>query len=374
MAKRKLPFLKKSTITAIAAFLSYLIYQIGAPLPAPTKLPASDQPIQMYANQTQDDLTAIFVNAIRSAKQSVTLVMYSLLDAQVTQALREKSAEGIPVYIVCDAKASPGITTRLPQAQIVRRAGKGLTHQKIIVIDTKQIWLGSANMTTDSLRLHGNLVFGIENPSLAEALVAKIKSMNEHGDAAIPFMHRETVVGGQNVELWILPDDPNAVSRMIQLFRSAQKSIRVAMFTWTRVDFTQELIAAARRGVKVEAVIDRYSGKGASAKIVSLLVDANVSVGLSTGKGLLHHKFVYIDNQILVNGSANWTNSAFKLNDDCFIVLYPLTTEQQAKMNQLWQIIYKESQGPGATAPASTYRPSWEKKKKRRTPAYQEAA
>jgi cardiolipin synthase len=84
---------------------------------------------------------------------------------------------------------------------------------------------------------------------------------------------------------------------------------------------------------------------------------------LNTGNKLLHYKFAYIDETILVNGSANWTNAAFKVNDDYFIVLYPLTPEQQAKMNKLWSVIVKESEKPSAS-PAPTYIPG--KKQKRR--------
>lgn len=345
LLKKIFPSLKQTSLAGLIAALLFTLFELTPHVTQSTRLPASNEPVQLYSNQTQDDLIHLYTTAIQQANKSITLIIYSLLDPQVIQALREKSEAGIPVYIVADAKASPGLAKKLPQAQVVRRLGDGLTHQKILIIDDKQILLGSANMTTESLKTHGNLVIGLDNPALAEALSAKAKSMDEEGNST-PLMHQETMAGSQNIELWILPDDPTAVNRMIQLFRSAQKSIKAALFTWTRQDFTQEIIQAAKRGVKVEVVIDRYSGKGASAKIVKMLSQAGIPIKLSTGHGLLHHKFVYIDNQTLVNGSANWTNSAFKVNDDCFIVLYPLTTEQQDKMNRLWQVIWEKGESP----------------------------
>lgn len=356
MARKKnsFPFpqlFKKSSLTGLILLLVWTLYQLIGhyQAPQPTKLPSSNAPVELYSNQTQDDLTHLFQYAIDHAKSSITLVIYALTDPQIIQALQKKSEAGVQLYIVCDGKASPGISYRLPRATIVKRFGRGLMHQKILVIDDQQIWLGSANLTTSSLQIHGNLVMGIENPALAKALTARAKSMDE-GSGYTPLLHRETTAGPQNLELWVLPDDPHAVKRMIDLFRSAQKSIKVAMFTWTRVDFTQELIAAAKRGVKVETVIDRYSGKGASAKIVRLLEEGGIPIRLSTGNKLLHHKFAYIDDSTLVNGSANWTNAAFKDNDDVFIVLYPLTPEQQAKMNKLWDVIVKESEMPGVSS------------------------
>lgn len=356
MAKKNNPFpfpklIKKSSLTGLILLLAWTLYQLMEQHHStqPVKLPSSNAPVELYSNQTQDDLTHLFQHAIESANESITLIIYALTDPTIIQALQQKSDAGIQLYIVCDAKASPGISRHFPQATIVKRFGQGLMHQKILIIDNKQIWLGSANLTTSSLTVHDNLIMSLENPALAQALTARAKSMDEEGGYT-PLLHRETTAGPQNLELWVLPDDPDAVKRMINLFRSAQKSIKVAMFTWTRVDFTEELIAAAQRGVKVEAVIDRYSGKGASAKIVRLLEEGGIPILLSTGHKLLHHKFAYIDDSILVNGSANWTNAAFKQNDDYFIILYPLTSEQQAKMNQLWSVLLRESEPPGISA------------------------
>lgn len=345
--KSLLQFIKKTSITGLTLLLTWTLYQLTKHYQDTQliKLPTSDAPVEIYSNQTRDNLLRLFQNAINQAKESIVLVIYSLTDSQIIQALQKKSEEGVEIYIVCDAKASPDISYRLPRSTLIKRVGQGLMHQKILIIDRKQILLGSANMTTSSLNVHDNLVIGVEHPMLAQALIQRAKSMKEDGSYS-PLLHLQTTAGPQNLELWLLPDDPYAAKRMTKLLRSAQKSIKIAMFTWTRLDFTEEIIAAAKRGVKVEAVIDRYSGKGASAKIVRLLEKTGIPIQLSTGNKLLHHKFVYIDNTTLVNGSANWTQAAFKDNDDDFMVIYPLTLEQQTKMNQIWKAIINESEKP----------------------------
>ncbi len=323
----------------VAIQLTGLYYEYSQP----TQIPGSKGPIELYSNQTQDDLVHIFQQAIEGAKESITLIIYALTDPQIIQSLQSKSESGVQVYIVCDARASPGISYRLPRAVIIKRLGQGLTHQKIVIIDNRLIFLGSANLTTSSLNLHSNLILSIDNPNLAQALTKRAKSMDEEGGYS-PLLHKETTALDQNLELWVLPDDSNAAKRMIDLFRTAKKTIKVAMFTWTREDFSKELIEAAKRGVKVEAVMDRYSGKGASAKTVRYLKQNGIDIRLSTGNKLMHHKFAYIDETILVNGSANWTKMAFEDNDDFFIVLYPLSIEQQDKMNRIWNALIKGSE------------------------------
>lgn len=332
---------------ALIFCLLWLLIQLldSFPLKQNVKLPGADSPVELYSNQTNDDLTELYRQAIASANSTITLSIYGLTDETIIQALSAKCKEGVSVHIVCDAKASRGISKRLPGATIVRRFGKGLMHQKILIVDQSLIWLGSANLTHSSLNLHGNLVFGMNHPPLARALTLRAKSMDDEG-AFIPLLHQETTAGNQQLELWVLPDDQKAVKRMVALFRAAKKSIRVAMFTWTRTDFTQELSTAAKRGVKVEAVIDRNQGRGTGAEIVSMLEKEGIPVGLSNGQGLLHHKFVYIDETLLVNGSANWTKAAFQENDDYFAVIYPLTLKQQQKMNHLWSEIKRQSEKP----------------------------
>ncbi|MFI0435776.1 MAG: phosphatidylserine/phosphatidylglycerophosphate/cardiolipin synthase family protein [Parachlamydiaceae bacterium] len=309
----------------------------------PTALPSSNTPIELYSNQTQDDLTHLFQHAINNAKESITLIIYALTDPQIIQALQAQSESGISVYIVADAKASPGISHRLPRASIVKSLGQGLMHQKILIIDNKQVWLGSANMTTNSLNIHGNLVMAIDNPALAKALSMRAKSMDETGSHT-PLLHREAMINNQNLEVWILPDDPSAVARLIELIRQAKKSIKIAMFTWTRPDLAQEVIAAAKKGIDVEIVIDRYSGKGASTTVVKLLQKHHIPIHLSTGNKLMHHKLAVIDDEILINGSTNWTHAAFEENDDYFTVLYPLKSNQKVKIEKLWKAILKGSE------------------------------
>ena len=50
-----------------------------------------------------------------------------------------------------------------------------------------------------------------------------------------------------------------------------------------------------------------------------------------------------VDEKILVNGSANWTRSAFSRNGDCFLILHDLDDEQRKKMKKLWHVIRSTS-------------------------------
>ncbi|NBP21731.1 MAG: hypothetical protein EBV36_07585 [Burkholderiaceae bacterium] len=106
-----------------------------------------------------------------------------------------------------------------------------------------------------------------------------------------------------------------------------------------------ELITAKKRGVDISIVVDMHSGLGASAKMVAELKNAGIKILLSQGVQLLHHKFVYIDGQTLITGSANWTKAAFTKNSDCLIILHNLSQEQKTFMNRLWRRIETTAKG-----------------------------
>jgi cardiolipin synthase A/B len=337
-------FKLQKTFTGILASLILLgFYWITENLTT-VELPASDDPPVLYSNQIRDDLERTLASAIHQAKRSVLLIIYTLTDEAIIQALKGKSEEnGIDVKVICDGRACPFVERKLgSRVQVVKRFGDGLMHQKILVIDAAQVWIGSANMTTESLKMHGNLITAMHTSALAEMLIAKGNSLPEEG-RGVALTHREFSMAGQKVEMWFLPDDPQALGKLKSLIAAAKKTLRIAMFTWTRIDLANAVIESAKNGVAVEVVLDHYSGKGASANVARHLKKHGIPVYFSQGPALLHHKFMVIDENILVNGSANWTKAAFTQNDDCFLVLHDLLDKQKDQLKDLWKVIIKEA-------------------------------
>lgn len=306
--------------------------------------PKSESPAEFYSRETHDDLQLTLTEAIKDAKQSLHLIIYTLKDHRILKALRKQAEEGVDVRVICDAQASKGITKKLgPDVKVILRKGQGLMHQKILVTDNRKVWIGSANMTTASLKMHSNLVIGFDNPELALMIKSKFDQMSTEGLVqAIP--SQEFSNGGQKFELWFLPDNSEGAEKVKSLINSAKKTIRVAMFTWTRMDFAQAILEAQDRGIIAEVILDRNAASSSSKEIAKELFNQNVPVRVNTGNGLLHHKLMIIDDTILLTGSANWTYSAFKKNDDCFLIIYDLSKEQRKALILLWNQLFAESE------------------------------
>lgn len=259
--------------------------------------------------------------------------MYSLTDPDLLKLLIHKSQEGLEVSIFYDKSASSNLSKKLPPTiHTYPIQTSGLMHRKILIVDETLVFIGSANWTPTSLKMHDNLVLGLFHQELA-AHLSKSKA---------PSFAFE--LEGQHAELWLLPDvEDKALNRLINLLDTAQKTIRIAMFTFTHPKLTEALIQAKKREVSVTVVIDRYTGQGSSEKALERLKQADVEVQLNIGTQLLHHKWAYIDEKILVQGSANWTLAAFSKNEDCFMILQDLSTKQRKFLNELWHIIYQDS-------------------------------
>ena len=320
------------------AFVTYLVclfigsiwavfYSLHTPFPCP------DHPIQFYSNHTRDDLKRVYKNALARAQKSIELSIYSLTDHDLLHLLEKRADEGIEVTLFYDPKATPIPLSLQEKCHLFPYKARALMHRKLLVIDEKLTFLGSANLTPSSLNMHDNLVIGIHNhPFASEAL------KSPQTDLSLPH---------QSGKLWLLPEaNPQALQTLIDHINRAQKKIHVALFTLTHPQLVQALIAAHSRGVKVTCVLDHYTAEGASRQAQETLAASGVTVAFSRGQQLFHHKWVCIDNHTLFFGSANWTRAAFSSNSDCLMKLAPLTKEQRKFMRKIWKIIQLESKIP----------------------------
>ncbi|MBI3236535.1 MAG: DUF1669 domain-containing protein [Chlamydiales bacterium] len=293
-------------------------------------MPEQSVPLRFYSNQMRQDIKLLFLKALLKAEKSIDLCMYGITDKEIIQRLASRSDAGIPVHIEYDKKASSSklLSPLNSKARLIPSACKGLMHRKILIIDEKWLLLGTANLTTPSLKHHNNLVLGIYSPSLASFLKNPITS------------HYIFSIQDTQAELFLLPDkDKKALEKLISTLRSAEKTIQIAMFTLTHPQIAEELAAAQSRGVQVLIAIDRYTAKGASKKCLKKLSDAGIEIFASRGKELLHHKWALIDEKVLIVGSANWTLSAFKKNEDLLLFL-PLSTPREIRyLKNLWEIL-----------------------------------
>lgn len=299
-------------------------------------LPQSNAPPKLYYHPSREDLRLTLLSAIKNTKESIFLSIFGLSDPAILTALQKKIQKNIKTTIYYDTKGSPDVRKVLVGSSVHPIHQTAIMHHKMLILDHELVFLGSANFTTHSLKMHDNLVIGFYSPKIAQFLEQKTPYSTGY---------LRCLVGGQDIELWLLPDPKgHALNDLKKKLKKARQSLKIALFTLTHPVLVEEIIAAKKRNVDVTVIIDMHSSMGASMKAMEALKAANVRVLFTQGPQLMHHKFVYIDNETLITGSANWTKAAFNKNNDCLFTLYNLNAEQKKLMNRLWQSLKTTSQ------------------------------
>ena len=106
-------------------------------------------------------------------------------------------------------------------------------------------------------------------------------------------------------------------SEVVQQIRDADKFVYFAVYTFTRNDIKDALLAAKYRGLKVVGITDRdqYNNQDLQKKIINELRKNDIPVYEQDHAGIMHLK-VLVTDKAYASGSFNWTSAATNLNDE----------------------------------------------------------
>lgn len=93
----------------------------------------------------------------------------------------------------------------------------------------------------------------------------------------------------------------------------AQTEILVALYYFTDPGLADALIEGKNRGVDIRVILDRSQRKGKYSQ-AKRLTEAGIPVHFDSNHRIFHHKFMVVDERILITGSQNWTKSAEMMN------------------------------------------------------------
>ena len=111
-----------------------------------------------------------------------------------------------------------------------------------------------------------------------------------------------------------------AQEAIVKAIESAKESIIVQAYSFTSAPIAEALLLAHKRGVKVQAVLDKsqrtekYSG-------ATFLANAGIPVLIDDAHAIAHNKVIVLDERIVVTGSFNFTKAAEERNAENVIIL-----------------------------------------------------
>ncbi|XP_015173409.1 PREDICTED: mitochondrial cardiolipin hydrolase [Polistes dominula] len=130
-----------------------------------------------------------------------------------------------------------------------------------------------------------------------------------------------------------------SLNKLKYYLESAKKTIHVCMYLITLDVLANAIITAHERGIVIKIISDNFVNRSDFSQLIAFR-KACIKVRTRQSTSLMHHKFVIIDNNILITGSANWTMQALFGNAENIIVTnHPILVEKFVnEFDNLWKI------------------------------------
>lgn len=296
--------------------------------------------VQVFFSEGRDEtLSSNLILFLDSATARLDIAVHGLGDDAVMQALERACDREVKIRLVTEVSllAEPlnNALKNLPCLSLKVRQGaaNSLMHHKFAVADQHIVWTGSTNWTTSGLHLNANNAVVLDSPSLATRYTQafeRLFSENLFGKPVMGIDPGPVQVGLSAVSVYFSPN-VQLENEIVRLVQSAQHSIRLAMFYYTNDRLHKSLLDALSRGVRIQALWGQRSWRQCDTSEIDEMLSLGVG-SIAPLRGILHHKFAIIDDHTVITGSANWTASAFKRNDENVLVIKNRTVADRYKI------------------------------------------
>jgi len=290
-------------------------------------------------DQVGSGIDQFVVPEINNAQKTIDVTSFDLNLPSFVDALVSGAQRGVQVRVVYDGKngSQTLAAAQSPTGQdfdaiaAMQGAGiqlvnggrsSGLMHDKMIIVDSRILFMGSWNMSYNDTFRNNNNLLEITDPTLIANYQAKFDELVAGGHfgthATVGAQTPQLTIDGVQVFNYFSPVD-HVSDKLVALVNGAQQTVRFIIFTYTDKNLAAAMIGRFQAGVDVAGVIEN---RGASQGAFVPLFCAKVPVKLDGNKYTMHHKVIVIDESIVVTGSFNFTKSADTENDDNVLVIY----------------------------------------------------
>ncbi len=273
--------------------------------------------------------------AIDQARLSVDIAAYDFDLHSLRDALLAAHQRGVRLRMVTD---SDNIDN--PEVQALKDAGipilgdrrEALMHNKFVVIDGLEVWGGSMNYTVNDAYKNNNNLIRIRSDRLAQDYTTEFEEMfvadqfGPKSPANTPYP--QLTVEGTPLEVYYSPED-GVAAHVVELLSNAQHSIFFLAYSFTSDAIAAAMLERAEAGVTVAGVFEETQVASNAGDEYERLRQAGLDVRLDGNPRNMHHKVIIIDEQSVITGSYNFSQSAERNNDENLLVIHnPLIASQ----------------------------------------------
>lgn len=261
----------------------------------------------------KDACEKILFEIFLGAKKSIHCAIYAINAPELLVLLAEKSRE-IDVKLVIDDENL--IDAEFP---IKYDTKSQLSHNKFCIVDGRTAVTGSLNPTKSELPANNNNLIVIDSALLAGSYEDEFRELwSGMFGGGSRVRDPKVMLSGRLYETYFCPED-GCAGKVIENIASAKKSIQFMAFT-----FTNEAIADALLRKKDIEIMGLFEKREANKKYSQYqrLRDFGIEVKLDSNPRTMHHKVFIIDNETVITGSFNPTQSADTKNDENLLIIH----------------------------------------------------
>jgi phosphatidylserine/phosphatidylglycerophosphate/cardiolipin synthase-like enzyme len=201
--------------------------------------------------------------------------------------------------------------------EVVPDSDNIVTHAKGVCVDSKYVLAGSHNLSNTSMGKNNEVSLSLDSPELAKAYEQYFERLVKD-----PSRLHSTAVTSGNVTMLT---DKAYEKQLLALIRGAKTTLDMSMYdlNFNGRDGSSKVVmdalaAAAKRGVKVNMMLERGTGDfapditKANEAAAAWLTARGVTVHLDKAEQISHQKFIVADSATALVGSSNWTKTDFQ--------------------------------------------------------------
>jgi phosphatidylserine/phosphatidylglycerophosphate/cardiolipin synthase-like enzyme len=107
---------------------------------------------------------------------------------------------------------------------------------------------------------------------------------------------------------------------IIEEITNAKSEILIQAYSFTSAPIAKSLLEAHKRGVKVEAILDK-SQRTANYSSATFLANSGIPTFIDAAHAIAHNKVMIIDSTTVITGSFNFTKAAEQKNAENVIII-----------------------------------------------------
>jgi phosphatidylserine/phosphatidylglycerophosphate/cardiolipin synthase-like enzyme len=122
-----------------------------------------------------------------------------------------------------------------------------------------------------------------------------------------------------NGKVYLTPSG-GCTDAIVKEINNAKSEILVQAYSFTSAPIAKALVQAHKRGVKVEAILDK-SQRSEKYSSATFLANSNIPTFIDAAQAIAHNKIVIIDQSTVITGSLNFTRAGEERNAEHLLII-----------------------------------------------------